>query len=169
VIPHTQRKLREARFFLELLRDRAGDFPLDSENVGFFLSAFLSAARSVTLVLQVEEKDKYDAVYPAWEATLADQDRGLLRYMNGQRVAEVHKVGAAVASSVEYRKVSEMRVERGGRWRVIFTAPPGAPPPEMGFAVHHFKVGDNLVDVRAACTRYLKLLEELVGRFLSPR
>ncbi len=169
MIQHTQRKLREARFFLEHLRDRAGDFPLDSENVGFFLSAFLSAARSVTLVLQVEEKDKYDAVYPVWEATLADQDRGLLRYMNGQRVAEVHKVGAAVSSSVEYRKVSEMRVERGGRWRVIFTAPPGAPPPEMGFAAHHFQVGDNLVEVRTACARYLELLEELVGRFLSPQ
>src|SRR5260370_34128161 len=130
-------ELREASVFLEHLCDRAGVLPLASAKVGYFLSAFLSAARSVTWVLQVEEKDKYDAVYPAWEAMVDDMDLGLLRYMNGQRVAEVHKAGAAVSSAVEYRKVSEVRVERDGHWQVLFTAPPGTPAPEMGFAAHH--------------------------------
>jgi hypothetical protein len=167
MIPQTQRKVREARFFLEHLRDRAGDLPLDSERVRFYLSALLSAGRSVTFVLQTEEKGKYDAWYPAWEGGLDLADQHLLRYLNDQRVAEVHKVGADVSSTIDYKQVAELRVERGGRWKVLFVAPPGAPPPEIGFATHHFKVGDDLVDLRDVCERYVSLLEHLVRAFLA--
>ena len=50
----TEIKLEEARFYLELLRKNAPHQAI----VIFALSAFLSAARSVTLYLQAEGKDK---------------------------------------------------------------------------------------------------------------
>ena len=57
----TRLKLAEAKFFYRklaqahkrLISEEPGSF-------GFYLSAFLSAARSVTLVLQAERKAQYD-------------------------------------------------------------------------------------------------------------
>jgi hypothetical protein len=53
-IPRTEAKLREAQFFLEQLASIQGQSirRKDPEHFAFYLSAFLSAARSVTLALQ---------------------------------------------------------------------------------------------------------------------
>ena len=69
-IPETHRKLREAKFFHAHLVERKGkvrqmqhipEMIDDMEKFGFYVSAFLSAGRSVTLVLQNEQKELYDA------------------------------------------------------------------------------------------------------------
>jgi hypothetical protein len=64
-IPETDRKLREAAFFLRLLTIEEGS-PVrnDPEAFGFYLSAFLSAGRSVTWVLQSEAGGGDD--YRSW-------------------------------------------------------------------------------------------------------
>ena len=85
-IPATRKKLREARFFLEKLRDEVKSIPRDPELFEFYLSAFLSAGRSVTFVLQAEEKDKYDTWYRSWVQALPPEDRQVLALMNEQRV-----------------------------------------------------------------------------------
>jgi len=166
-VPHTRRKLREARFFFDRLRDRASDLRLDADEVGFYLSAFLSAARSVTLVLQVEEKEFYDAWYDSWLANLSPADQGVFKFMNAQRVLEVHLTGADVTSTMEFRPVTQVERGTGGQpgYKVYWSGPPGTPPPEIGLPVHQFRVGDDLVDVGGACRRYLSILEQLVRDF----
>ena len=105
VIPETQRKLSEALFFFKLLYGQTQGPDYDAEKFGYYLSAFLSAARSVTFVLQAEDKDHYDALYSAWEAGLAEADLKLWRHVNDQRVAEVHRKGADVDTTWEWRPV----------------------------------------------------------------
>ena len=53
-----------------------------SEEFWFELSAFLSAARSITFVLQSESKEAYDAWFPNWCDGLKTEERALLKSMN---------------------------------------------------------------------------------------
>ena len=66
MIEATQKKLGEAQFFFyRLLNEAQKPVRSEPEIFEFYLSAFLSAARSVTFVLQYEEKTKYGpVVYP---------------------------------------------------------------------------------------------------------
>ena len=168
MIPETQRKLSEALFFFKLLYSRTEGPASDVEEFGYFLSAFLSAARSVTWVLQAEEKDRYDAWYPAWKARLAQAEQQLWHFMNEQRVAEVHQDGADVTATVEWRPVRKILGMQGRALaHSIIVGPPGSPPVEEGVPIHHFRIGDRVVDVRDACATYLNLLDALVKEFIT--
>ena len=112
-IPKTLKKLREARFFLAKMTKDSRSTKLAGEDFDFYLSAFLSAGRSVTLVLQVEQQDLYDAQYGPWENRLTPQDQALMKFMNGQRVAEVHLLGADVETTVEMVPITQIEMEPG--------------------------------------------------------
>ena len=76
MIEATQRKLREANFFLQRLIDESQrSVRNEPEAFLFYLRAFLSAARSATLVLQKEEKQRYDAWFPKWFARRSKDER----------------------------------------------------------------------------------------------
>jgi hypothetical protein len=79
MIEATQDKLEESRFFLRHLRreaDRAANLGEGSGAAfGHFLSAFVSAARSVPWVLHAEEKEKYDAWIERWNVTRSPRTR----------------------------------------------------------------------------------------------
>ena len=53
-------------------------------------------------MLQKEEKKKYDVWFPSWERSLTSEERKLLKFMNRQRVAEVHSEGAETTAELEY-------------------------------------------------------------------
>lgn len=74
-IPRTERKPREARFFLGWMHKAKESLALDREDFDFYLSAFLSAGRSVTFCLQNENKERYDAWFLAWRDALPETDR----------------------------------------------------------------------------------------------
>jgi hypothetical protein len=62
-IEATKAKLAEAEFFyrkLSAVQQRL--MPNEPEAFGFYLSAFLSAARSVTFALQAEQKQEYEGL-----------------------------------------------------------------------------------------------------------
>ena len=112
------RKLEEAQFFLDRLRSalipkafhihNAGHLrlnirvnaglttrlPINEKEAGYYLSAFLSAARSVTFALQAEGKEAYDTVFSGWFGRLTSAQKDLFKQMNEDRVEEVHKTGA---------------------------------------------------------------------------
>ena len=93
--PVACRKFREARFFLRHLVDGAQKaVPNEPEAFGFYLSAFLSAARSVIFALQCEEKKTYNEWFPKFKASLSSEEKELLDFMNTQRVLEVHRLGS---------------------------------------------------------------------------
>jgi hypothetical protein len=159
-IPHTRRKLREAEYFLRRVR-RLGRSPGSvREDFWFELSAFLSAARSVTFVLQSEAKDAYDAWFEPWRAGLSDQQRELLTHLNSQRVSEVHRTGATMTSEVRYFAANEL-VQDGSRHPAhagFFAAPPGVSEPKIGIAEHLFTFGDTTTSVVETCTSCFTLL-----------
>jgi hypothetical protein len=72
-IPKSLKKLRETRFFLARMTKAARSTRLDREDFDFYLGAFLGAGRSVTLVLQVEQKDFYDATCQARHSSRDEQ------------------------------------------------------------------------------------------------
>src|SRR5258706_6051871 len=98
MIEATQKKLREATFFLSHL-DREGTQAMLSpaEAFEFYLSAFLSAARSVTFVLEAEEPEKYRAWSRTWRATLTESDRQLLGEFTTARNRAVKRETPTVA------------------------------------------------------------------------
>ena len=74
----TLKKLREAEFFYSAMNAEAARIMKpDPEAIEFYLSAFVTAARTVTLALQKEHKAQYDEWFPNWWATaLTDSERG---------------------------------------------------------------------------------------------
>src|SRR2546426_3543630 len=139
-IPKTEKKLREARFFLSAMSAAAKSTRLDEENFEFFLSAFLSAARSVPDVMRVEGKKQYKGWYRRWEANLSEGERNLWRFINNQRIATVHREGVEVQTEIEFVPIT--RVEFRGRhpaYGIGWFMPPGVSLPQIGRAVHYFE------------------------------
>ena len=166
-ISNTRRKFREARFFLANMQRAARSTHLDREDFDFYLSAFLSAARSVTWVLQKEQKASYDAWYPGWKQVLGAPDQALLTFMNEQRVAELKKAGAEKLSEIQMVPLTQFDWEQPSHpaYGWTWVGPPGVAPPEMGVVVHYFENGGQKVKVLDECKRYLALLERLIAEF----
>jgi hypothetical protein len=106
MIEATHRKLREARFFhrhlMDLRHGRSATY--EPEAFGFYFNAFISAARSVTWVLENEEKDTWEAWKPTWEATFTDEEWKFLKLTNKLRIAAVKLSG--VKTIVEWEEVA---------------------------------------------------------------
>jgi|GEM_PF-2578877 len=82
----TERKLDEARFFLEKLN-------VNDPYFDYYLSAFLNAARSTSWVMRHEFH-----LAPGWEdwfkqTSITDQERALLRRINDLRIESTKKSG----------------------------------------------------------------------------
>ena len=78
MIEATQKKLREVRYFLSLLEQEAHTSGSPCDAVEFLLSAFVSAARSVTFVLEAETGETYAEWSLKWRATRTNEERKLL-------------------------------------------------------------------------------------------
>src|SRR5438876_2666376 len=133
-IQKTLKKLHEARFFLAWMKKAARLTDFEREDFEFYLSAFLSAGRSVTLVLQVEQKDLYDARYGPWETNLPPEDQALMKFMNRQRREEVHLLGADVEAAIEMVPITQIETQPGTDPRYgIFQwwGEPDVPPPQI--------------------------------------
>jgi hypothetical protein len=164
-IPKTLKKLREARFFLGWMKNAAKLMDFEREDFDFYLSAFLSAGRSVTLVLQVEQKDLYDAQYGPWESNLPGEDQALMKFMNRQRRKEVHLLGADIEAAIEMVPITQIETQPGTDPRYSYSISwwgETGIPPEIGRKVRYFESGQQVV---AECTRYFKLLEKVVRQF----
>lgn len=167
-IEATNLKLAEAQFFCRKLSDISRrTFSSEPEAFGFYLSAFLSAGRSVTLALQAEQKQKYDAWFPEWLDSLNDEEKILLGHFNDQRVATVHKTGATIAHRVETISALEylMAASREGVNIELWPGVPGTPLPTFQKVVRSFTIGENVSEVAKACDVYAELLARLVADF----
>src|SRR5260370_2421800 len=113
MIDATLRKLREAEFLLRHVVDEGQKAVRNEPQVfGFYLSAFLSAARSATFALQYEEKAKYDKWFPQWFGNLSAEDQNLLKFLKDQRNHEQKRSGADMTVIWEYVPVTQVRTER---------------------------------------------------------
>jgi hypothetical protein len=182
MIEATLRKLAETRFFFGHLREENQKADRqDPAAFGYYLSAFLSAGRSVTFALQFEEKAKYDAWFPGWETNCDENERKLLKEMNAHRVAEVKKGGAETTVQLEMVPMVELRPAPaqdpiGRRTPPLALAQAAGLPPsalyfgwfgdnEVGAAVRYFEFNGTKVEAVELCRRYVELLEKLVREF----
>jgi hypothetical protein len=169
LIEATQKKLREALFFFEEL-SKAGRKVIrnDPEVFSHFLSAFLSAARSVTFALQREEKEKYDAWFSRWFDELAEEDRQLFGLFVQQRNQNEKRGSADVDVVIEFIPLINVRQDRQGHpaYGLHWFGPPGVPPPEVGVSTSYFEFNGSQLEVTLACDRYVRLLERLVADFI---
>jgi len=139
-IEATKTKLAEAEFFYRKLSSvQQRVFSNEPEAFGFYLSAFLSAARSVSLVLQAEQKQKYDEWFTGWKQSLPGDDQALLTNFNEQRVATIHRTGAEVTHRT--------------------------PQPQFYRPVRSFNFDGIEGEVVQTCGRYLTVLSNLVKSF----
>lgn len=167
-IEATRLKLAEAQFFYcKLAQAHERLISGEPEAFGFYLSAFISAARSVTFVLQAERKTQYDTWFVDWMDALPEEQQSLLRNFNEQRVATVHKKGAAVTGKLEEISQSEffLAVAREGAQIQIWNGIPGAPVPAQYRATRSLVFGDTEVSAVQASAKYLALLSQLVSSF----
>ncbi len=171
-IPATEQKLAEARYHLALLLGAAKDVTAQRHH----LSALLAAGRSVTFVLQSEAKAEYDAWFSSWSGALTPTDQRLMAFMNEQRVAEVHRVGAAVSTTVEERSVWRRKSAGSNTPMVAQRLALGLHGEEafglygeenvkIGVPTLMFEVDGGQKPARDVCARYVRLLEALVADF----
>jgi len=170
VIELTGQKLREAKFFFRLLNQTSQEVVLNAPEVfEFYLSAFLSAARSVTFVLQYEEKDKYDDWFPTWFSNRSEDDRQLLNFLKKQRNFVEKRGGAEISLVWELIPVTEVRTDDRGHpaYGIHWFEPPETPPTRVGLPVHSFDLLGDQKKVISAGKRYLDVLDDIVRDFIQ--
>lgn len=159
-----KKKVREAAFFLSKLQEQSRLAFGDHERFDYYLSAFLSAARSVDYRLRHGHGTKYTAFREnIWDPGLAPAEQRLLKFMTDDRNLEVHEAGSG-------RLQGEERIPIRGRYEdgsgsITAFGPPGAPPAEVIKPAYTFDLDGHPVPVVECCREYVRLLERLVQEF----
>ncbi len=166
-----EKKLREARFFLDHMRVQEGRAAGDREVYDFFLSAFLSASRSVLLRLE-EARGPFAKVFLPWRKTV--WGRGLPRperkaanrlveFFATERNLEVHRGGARRVERETSIPVHSSYSDRSGNYFVY--SPPDAPPAELIVPEYYVTIRGVERKATEACAEYLGLLDRMVATF----
>jgi len=164
----TQKKLREARFFLSHL-EREEHIPLGTstaEAADFFFSAFVSAARSVTFVLQKEEKEKYDAWAPGWFDSRSEPEQLLIARFKQERTQALKLTGSELSGETVLIPVT--RIPRSNTPFSVQMLWWGDSVPEIGTRALKCRFAYDGAEVEAvpAAKEYLELLGRLVTDFV---
>lgn len=159
-------KLREAAFFLKKMpKGIAGGNTEKEELLDYYLSAFLSAARSVDNRL----RRVYPSTYPSWRSTwnaAYPNEDALIKFFVDDRNEEVHEKG-----SHRYEQIDDIKMISGVPYTDehtgTFTLSSGdmGPPPTLNQLVLYFTI--NGVDRKATdvCREYLDVLTAMVAKF----
>jgi hypothetical protein len=167
------KKLREARFFLNGMRTQEQNAFGDKEPFDFKLSAFLSASMSVrdaiNAVLNRLQNPALKGWMTKWIGQLSIEQAALYKFMGNDRRKEVHLGG----SSRDVRQ-DEIKLATGGEYSDSSGNLAGAgsfvPGSGMGGASiykphYYFTIGSVERDVTGACAEYLTLLERMATQF----
>ena len=167
MIPATQKKLREAQYFLAQLaaQERIPVSQCEPEVAEFYFNAYVSAARSVTWMLQKEAKEKYDEWFPSWLASRADNERLTLSRFDKERIEIVHRKGADLNTEnvlipVKLRPSSSKVIRP-------FWAQSSAPETKMGVfrLVCRFAFDNHEASASEAASHNTSILNALVADF----
>lgn len=169
MIEGTQKKLREAHYFLGQLERELSSSPHNAaEAIEFHLSAFLSAARSVTFVLEAEDPSEYKEWWPAWLRARPEKERRLLSRFKDARNRALKRETPAIAedrlSSTMFASYDNVPIAvRLSLWEEE------EDHPTMVHRVLRFRLtpGDAEEEVVPLCREYARLLSQLVGDFME--
>ena len=163
-IQNVEKKQREGRFFLSKMTEQESRAFGERESFDFYLSAFLSASRSIDYRLRHEQSANYPAWRDSWNAALAPNDDQLMKYMADDRALEVHRSGSGRNATVEYSDIPSSTYSDGSGVLTVF-APPGTPLGTIGKPAYYFTIGGAYKRVTEACTDYVALLDRMVTDF----
>jgi hypothetical protein len=169
MLTRTRNKLREAEFFLSLANReyQAQLFDKEPDALEFYISAFVSAGRSVTFAMSKDAGRSTEEWTTEWIANLPSaDDRMLVRFFNTQRVKTIHRgemdVGEldSIVSSEEFSR----EISMGGGAIAFVTNPSATPSPTYKRTELKFK---KLAEGSAIayCQRYTAILTDLVSDF----
>jgi hypothetical protein len=170
-----RKKLREARFFQRRMSERTQMAFGDHEEFDFYLSALLSAARSIDYRLRHEQGATYSSFRDQWDKNLSPDDKRLVKFLVDDRNLEVHESGSG-------RNQGETRIPVLGEYRdksgtlsvsgtplvlAAATGSPPSPPAEIVKPTYSFRIDGLEVPVSECCEKYLGLLERLLADYCS--
>jgi hypothetical protein len=167
--------LDEAAFFLAKPSDAEAHPHLDEaeRQFGYYLSAFLSAARSALQVVsgfegssKGKDGDDWTWAEQAKRGWAAD-DLELYRALTGLRNLSVHEGKGGADSTVEFVTESELPFRpRGSLDGYVFISQPvGEPPPRFGVKRFVLKIGQTSVPAREGVAKYLGLVRLMLDDY----
>jgi hypothetical protein len=166
VLDRAHKKLREAEFFLGLLI--AADSAVIKrapEAPDFYLSAFLTAARSVTFAMSKDHGESTEEWNIEWISRLSADDAALMRFFVKQR-NKVQKEGSAdIEVTFATVSLTEFVAELDANGGAYFGSHmPGMSQPTANRTETRFRAKPD-VSVGAVCRSYLDLLKRLISDF----
>jgi hypothetical protein len=161
-----EKKLREARFFLGKMGEHERMAFTDKEPYDFYLSAFLSAARTVDLRLRHEQRSIYPAWRNSWDANNQTQ-QGLIKFMVAERNIEVHQSGSSRVVKTENRELGLGTHTFACGTFEVFGPPWVRPLATIQTPTYNFTIDGTERKATEACGEYLALLERMVATFVA--
>ena len=158
-IENVEKKIREARFFLDKMREQEGRAFGDKEPFDFYLSAFLSAAKAVGDRFNRMQQPACIKWREKWPEALAPSNRALVHFFNKQRDIEVHAGGSVRAEKA-------VKIAAGGGYSddsgmLYVTDPFGA---DVGAVIYkpayYFTIEKVEREATQACSEYCELLKQ---------
>jgi hypothetical protein len=173
IIENVEKKLRETEFFLAKMREQEERAFGDREPFDFYLSAFLSAARSVDYRLRHEQ----EAIYGPWRERWNDAHRkedALIKFFVDDRGIEVHESGSGRSVKQERIPVRGHYSDASGTVQAVSTplalavaydVPPSERDAMIWKPAYFFTIEGTERKATDACAEYLALLRRMVEQF----
>ena len=163
-----QKKLREAKFFLDKMTEHERRAVTNKQPFDFYLSAFLNAGRTVDYRLRHEHKAKYPAWRTGWDKALPHAQQRLIKFMVDDRDVEVHESGSSRRVGIESREFG-LGIHKLASGTFEVSGPPDVPPVIIPTPAYYFTIDGVERKATEACGEYLALLEQMVAAFIAHR
>lgn len=156
-----EKKLREAAFFLEKLRQQCDGAFGDREPVDFYLSAFLSAGYAV----ENRHRKAIKNGGPASPRATVPGDAEFVKFMVDDRNMEIHENGSSrILETVDVPvHVGTTYKDRSGSFTV--TGPPDCPPGSIGKPALSFVMNGKPIPMLECCDRFLQILRRFATHY----
>jgi len=163
------KKLREAKFFLDKMIDHEQRAFGEREPFDFYLSAFLGATRTVDYRLRHEQGATYKPWRTKWDANLTPAQQTLIKFMVDDRNVEVHGSGSGRGQKTDEIEVRDSYSDKSGTLQVFSVPAPltgiAEPPAKIYKPAYSFTIDGNDRKATEACREYIDLLAQMVDQF----
>jgi hypothetical protein len=170
-LDRVKKKLREAEFFLGKMQDEERERFGPKEPFEFYLSAFLTASKSVVEVfeylIKTERADANRQWYKGWKTKRGADEHlsNFVKCMADKRDAEVHRKGAGHRVKIEQREFPNTHLERSVGAFTLVGAPHGVPLGHYDVNRYYLTVNGSEQLVLEACAKYVEFRRRLVTEF----
>jgi hypothetical protein len=168
---HIERKRREAEFFYQKLLQQEKVSIGDKTPFGYYLSAFLTAAKSVHEIFVFEQDNDpqnggaYKMWREEWEAKLTRGERSLIIYMGNGRDKEVHTIGSQYNVDLEEGDKLGVGTSRTPEGIITIDGSPGTFSVDYKPSYKFITKDDVERKVTEVCGEYLALRQRMVADF----